>query len=66
MNFQNLENFEKCVKIYHKQNFNCLDFFKSDRPVCNHLNVNFIKPTFKTNFSLKKSLFAFLTPKTLK
>ena len=38
-----------------------------DRPVCNHLNVNFYKKktTLKTIFSYKKSIFAFLTQKTL-
>ena len=45
------------MKINHRQNFNCLVFFKSDRPVCNHLNVNFIKTTLKTIFSQKKSRF---------
>ena len=34
--------------MHHKQNFNCLLFFKMNRPVCNHLNVNFIK---KKNYS---------------
>ena len=42
-------------------------FFKSDRPVYNHLNVNFIKTALKTIFfSLQRSIFAFLTQKTLK
>ena len=66
MNFKNLEKIEKCnffknaLTIYHKQNFNGLVFFKSDRPVCNHPNVNFIKKnTLKTIFFLKKSIFAF-------
>ena len=58
--------FYKCVKSPPKANFNCLMFFKSDRPACNHLDVNFIKTTFKTIFSLKKSIFAFLTQKALK
>ena len=55
-------------KIYDKQNFNCLVFFKTDRPVCSHLNVNLIKTTLKTIFSFKNRFFffAFLTPKTLK
>ena len=30
--------------------------FKSDRPVYNHLNVNFIKTTLKTFFLLKSRL----------
>ena len=34
-------------------------FCKSDRPVCNRLNVNFIKHTLKTIFFFKKSIFAF-------
>ena len=60
MNFKNIEKFRKmqyfknAYKIHLKQIFNCLVFFKSDRPVCNHLNVNFIKTTIKTIFSLKK------------
>ena len=37
-------------------------FFKSDRPVCNHLNVNFIN-TLKTIFSSKSRFLHFLTPK---
>ena len=55
-------NILKCVKIYHKQNFNCLVFFKSNRPVCNHLNVNFIKTTLKTIFP-KKVDFCIFNPK---
>ena len=58
-----MQHFKNVYKIYHKQNFNCLVFFKSDRPVCNHLNVNFIEITLKTIFFLKKSIFAFLTKK---
>ena len=34
-------------------------FFKSDGPVCNHLNVNFIKTTLKTIFSLKSDFCIF-------
>ena len=58
-----MQHFKNVYKIYHKQNFNCLVFFKLDRPVCKHLDVNFIKTTLKTIFSLKKSIFAFLTQK---
>ena len=40
-------------------------FFKSDRPVCNHLKVNFIKKKlFSKPFFSKKSIFAFLNLKT--
>ena len=40
-------------------------FFKSDRPVCNHLNVNFIKKTtLKSIFSLK-NVFLHFTPQKL-
>ena len=52
-------------KIYHKQNFDCLVFFKLDRPDSNHLNINFIKTTLKNIFSLKKSGFLHFNPKTL-
>ena len=67
MNFKNLEKkIEKCNILKMRKNFNCLVFFKSDRPVCNHINVNLIKTTLKTIFSLKKSIFAFLAQKTFK
>ena len=49
----------KTKKIYHKQNIKRLVFFKSDRPVCNHPNVNFIKTTLKTIFSLKNRFLHF-------
>ena len=40
-----------------------LVFFKSDRPVCNHIYVNFMKTSLRTIFSLKKSRFCILNPK---
>ena len=55
MNFKNLIFFEKCnilkmcKQINRKENFNCLVFFKSDRPVCNDLNDNFIKKNYPQN-----------------
>ena len=61
MNFKDLEKFEKCnifkkfVKIYHKQNFNCLVFFKSDRPVCAHILLKLLSKTF----FLKKTILHF-------
>ena len=70
MNFKNLESFLQCnilkmrKKIHHEQSFNCLVFFLSDRPVCNHLNVNFIKTTLKTIFFLQKVHFCIFNPKT--
>ena len=74
MNFKSFEkkklkmqHFQKCIKksIVSKISFFLCFFFKSDRPVCNHLNVNFIKTILKTIF-LKNSILAFLTLKTLK
>ena len=47
---------KKCVKIYLKQNFNCLVFFKSDTPVYNHLIVSFLK-LHSGPFFLKKGRF---------
>ena len=68
MNFKNLDRcnvFKKCVKkTYPKQNFNCLMFFKSVRPVCYHLHFEFHKkttPTGQNPFFLEKSNCAFLT-----
>ena len=75
MNFKKLEkkikmqHFQKCVKIYLNQNFICLMFYKSDRPVCNHLNVNFIYIYIKLlskPFALEKVDFCICNPKTLK
>ena len=65
MNFKNLENFCKVHHFYHKQNFNCLVFFKSDGPVCNHLNVNFKEKKLLTIplFYLKID-FCIFNPKT--
>ena len=57
-----MQHFKNAQKIYHKQNFNCLVFFKSDRAVCNHLNVNFIKTTLKTFFP-NKIRFLHFNPK---
>ena len=50
-------NILKCLKIHHKQNFNCLVSVKSDRPVCNRLNVNFYKTTLKPFFSVRVCLY---------
>ena len=69
MNFKNLEKFEKCNILKMRKNpplakfqlFRVF-FFKSDRPVCNHLNVNFIKTTLKTIISLKKVDFCIFNP----
>ena len=63
-----MQHFKNAFKIYHKQNFNCLVFIKSDRPVCNHLNVNFIKKKKKKKllskpFFLKKIDFCIFNPK---
>ena len=65
MYFKNLEiKNEKCNILEIRKKlpsaiFQLLGVFKSDRPVCKHLNVNFIKKkkkktTLKTIFSLKK------------
>ena len=61
-----MQHFKNTLKIHHKKKIICLVFLKSDRPVCNHRNVDFIKTTLKTIFSYKKSIFAFLTQNTLK
>ena len=49
-----------------KQNFKCLVFFKSDRPVCNHLNVSLMKTNLKTIFFFKKIDFCIFNSKKLK
>ena len=38
-------------------------FFKNDRPVCNHLNVNFIKNYSQNHFFVKKVDFCIFNPK---
>ena len=68
MNFQNLEKKIKNVtflKMRKKSTISKISFlgvFKSDRPVCNHLNVNFMEKKLlsKAFLSFKKSFVCLL------
>ena len=63
---QKLRLFFKSHKIIcHKQTIKSLVFFKLARLVCNHMNFNPIKTTYKTLNFCKKIIFAFLNPKFL-
>ena len=62
---QKLIFFKKIIKISHEQKIKCLVFFKSERRVCNNLNVNSIKAALKTLNFFKKLIFAFLNIKVV-